>query len=144
MSGKCYVYPLRSPPDHISILSITYQQNLRDFIQGKFQTLITSDQVASDIFRTTRNTQNLLVALHTHWNIGSLPGGLSASQVELGKEVQLERLRAFQYLYNLATLNDKPSSQTPSLYRSIRTADQINSVYSVSYTHLTLPTILLV
>ena len=129
MSDHCYVYPLRSPPDHISILSSTYQENLRDFIQGKFQTLITSDQLASEIFRTTRNTQDLLVALHTHWNIGSLPGGLNANQARLGKELQLERLRAFQYIYNLATLNDKPSSQIPSLSQSIRNANQINSVY---------------
>ena len=34
MSRPCYVYPLRSPPDHLSILSTTYHENLKEFISS--------------------------------------------------------------------------------------------------------------
>ena len=124
MSGHCYVYPIQSPPDHMSILSSTLNENLNEFIvDGNLQTLIVDDTELVDVLSRNMSLQELLVALHTHWGIGSLPGGLSTS---VAREIQLKRLKAFQYIYNLATLNYRPwSGGTLPLCGNI----QLDSVY---------------
>jgi hypothetical protein len=106
MSGHCYVYPLRSPPDHISILSSTYNDNLKEFIaNGNIQTLIADNRDVARIFSQNIPLREMLVELHAHWSIGTLPRGLSPKD---SRSIQLKRLKAFQYVYNLATANDSP------------------------------------
>ena len=128
MNVHCYVYPLRSPPDHISILSSTYNDNLKEFItNGNIQTLIADDREVARMFSQNRPLHELLVDLHTHWNIGSLPGGVGEEGP--ARDVQLKRLKAFQYIYNLATLNDRPITDRPYLTQSFNNSDQVDSVY---------------
>ena len=106
MNVHCYVYPLRSPPDHMSILSSTYNDNLKEFItNGNIQTLIADDRDVARIFSQNIPLREMLVELHAHWSIGTLPNGLSPKD---SRSIQLKRLKAFQYVYNLATANDSP------------------------------------
>ena len=114
MSGDCFVYPLQSPPDHLSILSTTYNENLRDFIvKGHLQALIADDQHLENIFNEYQTFPEILTALHTNFGIGTLPHGMRRN---IARTSQLKYLNVFRYVYNLATLDFKPNPIKPKLY----------------------------